>query len=155
MVAITGSYGKTSTKGYVAHLLRGSKTVVPTPKSYNNQSGLCRAVNEHLLPGTDVAHVALRDFGKNADDQLKAAVRAARELGAKALILDAHLGKVTALTFHPRRDELSTADDDGRVRIWSELVMTSGHRNSFHNAMNWMTNNVASAGRASGRIICR
>jgi UDP-N-acetylmuramoyl-tripeptide--D-alanyl-D-alanine ligase len=63
VVAITGSYGKTSTKGYVAHLLRGSKTVVPTPKSYNNQSGLCRAVNEHLLPGTDVFVAEMGTYG--------------------------------------------------------------------------------------------
>ena len=31
VVAITGSYGKTSTKGYVAHLVSGSLTVVATP----------------------------------------------------------------------------------------------------------------------------
>ena len=35
VVAITGSYGKTSTKGYVAHLLSGSKTVVASPASFN------------------------------------------------------------------------------------------------------------------------
>jgi len=63
VVAITGSYGKTGTKGYVAHLLRGSLTVVPTPKSYNNQSGLSRAVNEQLLPGTDVFVAEMGTYG--------------------------------------------------------------------------------------------
>jgi UDP-N-acetylmuramoyl-tripeptide--D-alanyl-D-alanine ligase len=63
VVAITGSYGKTSTKGYVAQLLTGSVTVVPTPKSYNNQSGLSRAVNENLLPGTDVFVAEMGTYG--------------------------------------------------------------------------------------------
>jgi len=63
VVAITGSYGKTSTKGYVAHLLTGSVSVVPTPRSYNNQSGLSRAVNEQLLPGTDVFVAEMGTYG--------------------------------------------------------------------------------------------
>lgn len=63
VVAITGSYGKTGTKGYIAHLLSASLTVVPTPKSYNNQSGLSRAVNEHLVPGTDVFVAEMGTYG--------------------------------------------------------------------------------------------
>ena len=63
VVAITGSYGKTSTKGYVAHLLAGSVTVVPTPKSYNNQAGLARAINEQLTPGTDVFVAEMGTYG--------------------------------------------------------------------------------------------
>jgi UDP-N-acetylmuramoyl-tripeptide--D-alanyl-D-alanine ligase len=63
VVAITGSYGKTSTKGYVAHLVGGSLTVVPTPKSYNNQSGLSRAVNEQLVPATDVFVAEMGTYG--------------------------------------------------------------------------------------------
>ncbi|HZU80635.1 MAG TPA: Mur ligase family protein, partial [Acidimicrobiales bacterium] len=54
VVAITGSYGKTSTKGYVAHLLGESMAVVASPASFNNRAGLARAVNEHLAEGTDV-----------------------------------------------------------------------------------------------------
>ena len=40
VVAITGSYGKTSTKGYVAHLLTGSVSVVPTTGTMRCQNGL-------------------------------------------------------------------------------------------------------------------
>jgi UDP-N-acetylmuramoyl-tripeptide--D-alanyl-D-alanine ligase len=63
IVAITGSYGKTSTKGYVAHLLAGSKQVVPTPKSFNNRAGLARAVNEHLALGTEVFVAEMGTYG--------------------------------------------------------------------------------------------
>ncbi|HCB34287.1 MAG TPA: hypothetical protein DEP69_03755, partial [Acidimicrobiaceae bacterium] len=53
-VAVTGSFGKTTVKGYLRHLLTGTRTVVASPASFNNTAGLCRAVNEHLLDGTDV-----------------------------------------------------------------------------------------------------
>lgn len=42
----------------------------------------------HLLPGTKIAHLAIRDFGNHADDQLKAAIEEARGQGATGLILD-------------------------------------------------------------------
>ncbi|HEX9970208.1 MAG TPA: Mur ligase family protein, partial [Acidimicrobiales bacterium] len=62
--AITGSYGKTSTKGYVAHLVAGTKAVVPTPRSFNNRAGLARAVNEHLALGTEVFVAEMGTYGK-------------------------------------------------------------------------------------------
>ncbi|HEY7948875.1 MAG TPA: UDP-N-acetylmuramoyl-tripeptide--D-alanyl-D-alanine ligase [Acidimicrobiales bacterium] len=63
VVAITGSYGKTGTKGYVAHLLAGSKTVLASPASFNNRAGLARAVNENLLEGTDVFVAEMGTYG--------------------------------------------------------------------------------------------
>jgi UDP-N-acetylmuramoyl-tripeptide--D-alanyl-D-alanine ligase len=63
VVAITGSFGKTGTKGYVAHLLTGSLTVVPTPASFNNRAGLARAINERLAPSTDVFVAEMGTYG--------------------------------------------------------------------------------------------
>ncbi len=63
VVAITGSFGKTSTKGYVAHLLSGSAVVVASPASFNNRAGLAKAVNEHLGPGTDVFVAEMGTYG--------------------------------------------------------------------------------------------
>src|ERR1019366_4571845 len=63
VVAITGSYGKTSTKGYVAHLLSGRFRVLATPRSFNNQAGLARTVNELLLPGTEVFIAEMGTYG--------------------------------------------------------------------------------------------
>lgn len=54
VVGITGSFGKTTTKGYIAHLASPALAVVATPRSFNNKSGLARSVNEGLLPGTQV-----------------------------------------------------------------------------------------------------
>ncbi|HVF32009.1 MAG TPA: Mur ligase family protein [Acidimicrobiales bacterium] len=63
VVAITGSYGKTGTKGYVAHLVEASRTVLPTPASFNNSAGLARAINENLSPGTEVFVAEMGTYG--------------------------------------------------------------------------------------------
>jgi UDP-N-acetylmuramoyl-tripeptide--D-alanyl-D-alanine ligase len=63
VVAITGSYGKTTTKGYLAHLLAGQTTVIASPASFNNRMGLARAVNEHLGGGTDVFIAEMGTYG--------------------------------------------------------------------------------------------
>ncbi len=63
VVAITGSYGKTTTKAYVAHLLGARKAVVASPASFNNRMGLARAVNEHLAPGTEVFVAEMGTYG--------------------------------------------------------------------------------------------
>jgi UDP-N-acetylmuramoyl-tripeptide--D-alanyl-D-alanine ligase len=63
VIAITGSYGKTGTKGYVAHLVEASRTVLPTPASFNNSAGLSRAINENLAPGTEVFVAEMGTYG--------------------------------------------------------------------------------------------
>ena len=64
VVAITGSYGKTSTKGYVAHLVAATRSVVASPASFNNRAGLARAVNENLTPGTEVFVAEMGTYGR-------------------------------------------------------------------------------------------
>ncbi len=63
VVAITGSYGKTTTKLYVAHLLAGSRRTVASPASFNNRMGLARAINEQLVPGTEVFIAEMGAYG--------------------------------------------------------------------------------------------
>jgi UDP-N-acetylmuramoyl-tripeptide--D-alanyl-D-alanine ligase len=63
VVGITGSYGKTSTKGHLSHLLRPGRAVVATPASFNNRPGLARAINEHLADGTEVFIAEMGTYG--------------------------------------------------------------------------------------------
>jgi UDP-N-acetylmuramoyl-tripeptide--D-alanyl-D-alanine ligase len=63
VVGITGSYGKTSTKAYAAHLASGTFRVVASPRSFNNRAGLARAVNETLADGTDVFIAEMGAYG--------------------------------------------------------------------------------------------
>lgn len=54
VVAITGSYGKTSTKGVVAELLGQRMNVLATPGSYNTPNGIAITVNNLLRDDHDV-----------------------------------------------------------------------------------------------------
>ena len=63
VVGITGSFGKTSTKGHIAHLVRPTRTVVATPASFNNRAGLARAINEHLTDDTEVFVAEMGTYG--------------------------------------------------------------------------------------------
>lgn len=62
-VAITGSYGKTSTKNYAAHLISGRWSVLASPASFNNAMGLSRTVNDRLVPGTEVFLAEMGTYG--------------------------------------------------------------------------------------------
>lgn len=64
VVAITGSYGKTTTKNYTAHLLSTALRVVASPASFNNRMGLARAINENLTPGTQVFVAEMGTYGR-------------------------------------------------------------------------------------------
>ena len=63
VIAITGSYGKTSTKVYLTHLLGISHSVVATPASFNNRMGIAKAINEHLVNGTEFFVVEMGTYG--------------------------------------------------------------------------------------------
>jgi len=50
VIAVAGSYGKTSTKHILAQLLQPQVTTLPTRKSFNTLMGVSRVINEDLLP---------------------------------------------------------------------------------------------------------
>ena len=63
VVAITGSYGKTSTKLHLMQFASGARRMVATPASFNNRGGLARAINEHLTSGTEVFVAEMGTYG--------------------------------------------------------------------------------------------
>ncbi len=50
VIGITGSYGKTSTKDFLAHILRSSLTVLSTKNSINTPLGVARTIVNELKP---------------------------------------------------------------------------------------------------------
>jgi UDP-N-acetylmuramoyl-tripeptide--D-alanyl-D-alanine ligase len=48
VIAITGSYGKTSTKFMICDLLKERYSVCSTPGSYNTPMGICKVINNNL-----------------------------------------------------------------------------------------------------------
>lgn len=63
VVAVTGSYGKTSTKQHLVDLMRADGGIVASPKSFNNRAGLSRTVNESLADGTRVFVAEMGTYG--------------------------------------------------------------------------------------------
>jgi UDP-N-acetylmuramoyl-tripeptide--D-alanyl-D-alanine ligase len=63
VIAVTGSFGKTTVKNHVHDLLAGSFTTVASPASWNNQAGLSRAINEHVAPDTEVFVAEMGTYG--------------------------------------------------------------------------------------------
>ena len=134
VVAITGSYGKTTTKGYLHHLISGPISAVTTPASFNNRLGLARAINEHLMPGTAVFVAEMGTYGKGEISELcefvapdvavitsigpvhlerfgseEAIVEAKREILAKASVAILNVD-------HPLMAEVAD-QEDGRLRV--------------------------------------
>ena len=58
-IAITGSFGKTSTKNILLKMLEAKYKVVATPLNYNTPMGLCKTVNEKLKSDTQILIVEM------------------------------------------------------------------------------------------------
>lgn len=70
VVGVTGSYGKTTTKFFTAHLLESRYRVLMTPESYNTAMGICRVIREQLGPEHQVFVVELAENEKGGFEHL-------------------------------------------------------------------------------------
>jgi len=64
VVGITASYGKTSIKNYVAHLLKAKYKTYATPRSVNTLGGVMKDVNDNLPLDTEVYVVEMGARGE-------------------------------------------------------------------------------------------
>lgn len=53
-IAITGSYGKTTTKNIITHILKDDYLTVATPKSYNTLLGITKTINDSIKPNSEI-----------------------------------------------------------------------------------------------------
>jgi UDP-N-acetylmuramoyl-tripeptide--D-alanyl-D-alanine ligase len=60
IIAITGSYGKTSVKHAVSEVLNHRFSVLSTPGSFNTPMGICRVINDQL---TDAYRILVLEMG--------------------------------------------------------------------------------------------
>ncbi len=67
VIAITGSYGKTSTKLLLAHLLTAKYSVFTTPKSYNTAYSIARSINSDFRK----QRLAILEFGAYKKGEIK------------------------------------------------------------------------------------
>lgn len=94
-VAITGSYGKTTTKVLAAHLLDGHVRAVASPASFNNTAGLSRTVNEYLGDDVEVFIAEMGTYGPGEISSMCAWVRP--DIGVMTAIGPVHLERMGSL----------------------------------------------------------
>lgn len=70
VIGITGSFGKTSTKHILAHILSGNLPVLFTPGSVNTEMGICRIVREKLQPEHKYFVVEMGAYFKGSIEKL-------------------------------------------------------------------------------------
>ena len=63
-IGITGSYGKSSTKEFLAHILQGSFKTFKTPKNINTRIGVARVIAAKLKKSHEVAVVEMGAYTK-------------------------------------------------------------------------------------------
>lgn len=67
-IAITGSFGKTSTKALLYEILKEEYITFRTKKSYNTLNGICLSVNEEIDNNTEIA---IFEFGASRKNDIK------------------------------------------------------------------------------------
>ena len=134
IVAVTGSYGKTSTKHHIAELLGATSGVVPTPRSFNNRAGLSRAINENLVDGTRVFIAEMGTYGPGEIADLCA--WCPPEIAVITAIGPVHLERMKTLeTIESAKFEITqhattviVNHDDPRLRTWVEPLRVAGKK---------------------------
>ena len=134
IVAITGSYGKTSTKNHLAELLRDDGAVVASPRSFNNRAGLSRAINENLADGT---RVFIAEMGTYGPGEIRALCEwCPPELAVVTAIGPVHLERMGSLDvidaakfeITERASTVVVNVDDPRLARWVARLLAEGRR---------------------------
>lgn len=68
IIAITGSYGKTSVKNILYEILSQKYNVCATPASYNTPMGICKCILNHLKPYDEIL---ILEFGAKKSGEIK------------------------------------------------------------------------------------
>jgi UDP-N-acetylmuramoyl-tripeptide--D-alanyl-D-alanine ligase len=134
IVAITGSYGKTSTKNYLSSLLAAEYGVVASPRSYNNRAGLSRAINENLDEGTRIFIAEMGTYGPGEIRELTS--WCPPEIAVVTAIGPVHLERMGSLEVveSAKREITERAStvvlniDDPRLATWPASLRDEGKR---------------------------
>jgi UDP-N-acetylmuramoyl-tripeptide--D-alanyl-D-alanine ligase len=134
IVAITGSYGKTSTKNYLSTLLGPNLGVVASPRSFNNRAGLSRAINENLADGTRIFIAEMGTYGPGEISELTS--WCPPEIAVVTAIGPVHLERMKTLdVIEAAKREITVRAstvvlnlDDPRLGSWVDNLRAEGKR---------------------------
>lgn len=88
-IAITGSYGKTSVKNILKHLLEDKFKVIASPKNYNTPMGVCKTVASELKEDTQIA---IFEMGARREGDIRELMEIIRpDIGILTAIGEQHL----------------------------------------------------------------
>ena len=142
VVAITGSYGKTSTKNHLADLVAPDGGIVASPRSFNNRAGLSRAINENL---TEDARVFIAEMGTYGPGEIRALCEwCTPEIAIVTAIGPVHLERMKTLDviegakfeITERANTVVVNVDDDRLSRWPERLVNEGKRVRTAGSMN-------------------
>ena len=63
IIAITGSYSKTTTKNTISQVISTKSNVFATPESFNNRLGIAKSINEDLNSSHEIAVFEMGTYG--------------------------------------------------------------------------------------------
>ena len=129
VIAITGSYGKTSVKHILGHLLETAGPTLITPGSVNTVMGIARTIRERLAAHHRYFVVEMGAYGIGSIRRLCALTPP--RIGIISAIGKAHYERFKSLDAVARaKFELAEAvsDNDGTVIIASEIMEFAGPR---------------------------
>ncbi|MHB1210232.1 MAG: Mur ligase family protein [Acidimicrobiales bacterium] len=134
VVAITGSYGKTSTKNHLRDLLGTHEGVVASPRSFNNRAGLSRAINENLADATGIFIAEMGTFAEGEIAELCS--WCPPEIAVITAIGPVHLERMKSLDVIERAKFEITGRartvvvnvDDARLAQWPARLVEQGKR---------------------------
>jgi UDP-N-acetylmuramoyl-tripeptide--D-alanyl-D-alanine ligase len=133
VIAVTGSYGKTSTKNHLRDLLSGVTEVVASPASWNNAAGLARTVNEYVTPATELLVAEMGTYGPGEIRAMCSWVRP--EIGIITAIGPMHLERMKTLDNVTRakaeilegtRVAVLNVDDERLERLAGQVAARAG-----------------------------
>ena len=134
VVAITGSFGKTSTKNHLNDLLAHDGGVVASPRSFNNRAGLSRAINENLR---DDARLFIAEMGTYGPGEIRAMCEwCTPDIAVVTAIGPVHLERMKTLEviekakyeITERASTVVVNIDDERLARWPDRLIDEGKR---------------------------
>ncbi|HEY7356276.1 MAG TPA: UDP-N-acetylmuramoyl-tripeptide--D-alanyl-D-alanine ligase, partial [Ktedonobacterales bacterium] len=118
VIGITGSYGKTSTKQILRTILAARYKTLATPGSFNTPMGVCRVINNDLLPEHEIFIV---EMGAYTRGEIAALCRLARPaLSIITAVGPQHLERFGSIENVMRgKNEIMEALPDGAPAIYN------------------------------------
>lgn len=139
-IAITGSYGKTSTKHILYEVLKDYAVTVCTPESYNTILGLCTTINNNVTNQTEVLIV---EMGTNHLGEIKEMCK----------LIEPHIGVITEIgpqhlsTLKSMKNILKAKLEISSHMTYDDVLIINGDNTYLENIKPINIENIYKAGK--------